>query len=346
MQKIFTLLLVFTISISLQEVYAQSSEPNDSIVLDNNDILVGEIKEMKNGVLTIETDYSDSDFKVKWINIKKVNSNQYYLVTLSDGRRLNTSLQTKPKDTAQVDVINANDETITVNISDIVYVKAVKSSFFSRLSASISLGYNFTKSNNLSQFTVRSTVGYIGDKWGFNGSYNSVRSDQDSVPETQRTDASLGAKYFLRHDWFYLLSGDFLSNDEQKLKLRSTIKTGLGKYIIHSNRVYFSTGAGLAWNNERFTDSVDPNRNSLEAFLGLELNMFDFDDISIFSNFTAYPSLTESGRIRTDFSVDLSYDLPLDFFIKVGLTHNFDSRPVQNASKVDYIFQTTFGWEL
>ncbi|MCM5661423.1 DUF481 domain-containing protein [Galbibacter mesophilus] len=346
MHKIFTFLLTFSVLLISQTSFSQEEEPHDSIVLDNKDILVGEIKEMKNGVLTIETDYSDSDFKVKWVNIKKINSNQYYLVTLSDGRRLNTSLRTKPSDSATVDLLNSFDETITVPIEDVVYVKALKTSFFSRLSASISLGYNFTKSNNLSQLTVRSTVGYIGDKWGFNGSYNSVRSNQDSVPETHRTDASLGARYFMKHDWFYTLAGDFLANDEQKLKLRSTIKTGIGKYIVHSNRVYFSSGAGLAWNNERFTDAVTPNRNSLEAFLGLELNMFDFDDISLYSNFTVFPSLTESGRVRTDFSVDLSYDLPLDFFIKVGLTHNFDSKPVQNASKVDYIFQTTFGWEL
>ncbi|MDG3583802.1 DUF481 domain-containing protein [Galbibacter pacificus] len=318
---------------------------NDTIVMDNGDKFIGEIKEMKNGVLTMETDYSDSDFTIKWTHIKKIDSDQYYLLTLKDGLRLNSDLHTKPKDTGVVDVKNL-DKITTVKIEDIVYVKAVKTTFFSRLSASVSVGYNFTKSNSLSQFTVRSNIGYIADKWGFNGSYNSVRSSQEDVDETQRTDANIGAKYFLKNDWFVMLSGDFLSNEDQKLKLRSTIKGGLGKYIIHSNRVYFSANSGLAWNNERFTDAEEQNRNSLEAYLGLEINMFDFDDISLFSNITAYPSLTESGRIRTDFSLDLKYDLPLDFFIKVGLTHNFDSKPVEDAAKVDYIFQTTFGWEL
>ncbi|MEL4308020.1 DUF481 domain-containing protein [Joostella sp. CR20] len=332
---------IFAILLSSQS-FAQTS---DTLALDNGDIIVGEIKEMKNGVLSIETDYSDSDFTIKWIKVKKISSSQYYLVTLSNGVRLNTDLRTKAKDTGVVDLSSLNEK-VTVNISDIVYIKAIKTSFFSRLSASLSVGYNFTKSNNLSQFTVRSTLGYIADKWGASGSFNSVRSKQDSVAETNRTDANIGAKYFLKNDWFMSLSGDFLSNDEQKLDLRTTIKGGLGKYIIHSNRVYFGTGAGLAWNNERFSDEDNTHRNSLEAYLGLELNMFDFDDISLYSNFTAYPSLTESGRVRTDFSLDLKYDLPYDFFLKVGFTHNFDSKPIADAAKVDYIFQTTFGWEL
>lgn len=335
-------LIAFSVFISFQISYAQTS---DTLALDNGDIIVGEIKEMKNGVLSIETDYSDSDFTIKWIKVKKISSSQYYLVTLNNGVRLNTDLHTKAKDTGVVDLTSINEK-VTVNISDIVYIKAIKTSFFSRLSASLSVGYNFTKSNNLSQFTVRSTLGYIADTWGANASYNSVVSKQDSVPETNRTDANIGAKYFLKNDWFLSLSGDFLSNDEQKLDLRTTIKGGAGKYFIHSNRVYFGAGTGLAWNNERFSDEFNTERNSLEAYLGLELNMFDFDDISLYTNLVAYPSLTESGRLRTDFTLDLKYDLPYEFFIKLGFTHNFDSKPIESAAKVDYIFQTTFGWEL
>jgi hypothetical protein len=56
--------------------------------------------------------------------------------------------------------------------------------------------------------------------------------------------------------------------------------------------------------------------------------------------------MTESGRWRIDYSFDTKYDLPLDFYIKVGFTLNYDNQPVAGASKTDYVFQTTFGWEL
>ena len=158
-------------------------------------------------------------------------------------------------------------------------------------------------------------------------------------------DASVGLKYFMKHDWFYSLSGDFLSNDEQKLQLRSTVKGGFGKYVIHSNRMYFGGGFGLAFNNEKFNDVNNTNRNSLEAYVGLALDIFDVKDFNLNTDVTFYPSLTEGGRYRADYNLNLKYDLPLDFFIKLGLTYNYDSKPVEGASVSDYVFQSTFGWE-
>ncbi|PNQ73780.1 hypothetical protein C1T31_05450 [Hanstruepera neustonica] len=316
---------------------------NDTIVLKNNDKLVGEIKSMDRGVVTIETDYSDSDFTITWIDIISIKSKQTYLMTLSDGTRINSSMYTQQGDSAVVTLKGYNDS--TVKIKDIVYINPVKNKFISRIKASVSVGYNITKSNNLSQLSINSNLSYTAYKWVLNGSYNSVRSNQDNTEATSRTDATLGLKYFMKRDWFYSLSGDFLSNDEQKLKLRSTVKSGLGKYIIHSNKLYFGGGFGLAWNNESFTDVNNTNRNSLEAYGGLALDIFDVKDFSLNTNVTFYPSLTEGGRYRLDYTLNLKYDLPLDFFIKLGLTYNYDSKPVEGASVSDYVFQSTFGWE-
>lgn len=316
---------------------------NDTIVLKNKDKIVGEIKSMDRGVVTIETDYSDSDFTITWIDIVSIKSKQTYLMTLSNGTRINSSMYTKEGDSALVTLIGHNNE--TVKIEDIVYINPVKQKFMSRIKASVSFGYNVTKSNNLSQLSINSNISYTAYKWRLHGSYNEVRSNQDSVEATSRVDASVGLKYFMRHDWYYSLSGDFLSNDEQKLELRSTIKSGLGKYIIHSNRMSFGGGFGLAFNNEKFNDINNTNRNSLEAYLGLALDVFDVKDFNLNTNVTFYPSLTEGGRYRADYNLNLKYDLPLDFFIKLGLTYNYDSKPVEGASVSDYVFQSTFGWE-
>ena len=83
----------------------------------------------------------------------------------------------------------------------------------------------------------------------------------------------------------------------------------------------------------------------LWTFGSLELNMFDIKDFSLLTNLTVYPGITEGGRFRSDFSLDLKYDLPLDFFIKLGGTYNYDNKPVEGASTNDYVIQATFGWE-
>ncbi|WP_228850387.1 DUF481 domain-containing protein [Aegicerativicinus sediminis] len=337
MKYIFTLISCLIFSSIL---HAQT----DTIVLKNKDRLIGEIKKMENGVLTVETDYSDDDFKVTWLEIESVNSTQVYLITLENGDRLTATLTLGSQ--SNMLVLNTIDGFKEVSIDEIVYLKPVKSSFISRLDASISFGFNFTKSQNLKQFTARSSIGYTANYWSLLGSYNSVRSKQENIDEIQRTEAKLQFKYFLKRDYFILLISEFLSNDEQKLDSRLTNRTGVGKYFIHTNQVYFGAGGGVAWNNEEFSDEEIGSRNSFEGFLMAELNIFDMKNIDLLSNITFYPSFTESKRYRVDYKIDLKYDLPLDFFIKLGFTYNFDNQPVEGASKDDYVLQTTLGWEL
>ena len=67
MLKRLRITLVFII-IAYATGYAQT----DSLLLDTNTIIVGEVKSMKRGVLTIETNYSDSDFNIEWLEIIKI----------------------------------------------------------------------------------------------------------------------------------------------------------------------------------------------------------------------------------------------------------------------------------
>jgi hypothetical protein len=74
--------------------------------------------------------------------------------------------------------------------------------------------------------------------------------------------------------------------------------------------------------------------------------MYDTKDFSILSTFSVYPSFTEKGRWRVDFQLDAKYDLPHDFYIKPGITYNFDNRPAAIGKETDYVFVFTIGWEL
>jgi hypothetical protein len=193
---------------------------------------------------------------------------------------------------------------------------------------------------------MRSNIGYLADTWLTSAYYNAVFSEQDEVEPTQRKEGGLGFQYFLPADWFAIVSYNFLQNDEQKLKLRSIALLGGGNYIVRNNFMYFSAAAGAAWNSENYTDPTISDRSSTEGFASLELNMFNMGDLSMITSLYVFPSLTESGRIRSDFKFDLKYDLPLDIYFGVGYTFNYDNRPVEGASETDYVFQTSVGWEL
>lgn len=337
---LFTIILSFHFFI-LNNLYAQT----DTLIVSTGDLLIGELKTMERSVLKMETDYSDSDFMIDWDMVKEIYSDRLFIITTSQRKRFYGSIRSDKSDKANIIITEEGNQYIS-KIVDIVFINQVDKDFLSRLSASISIGFSYAKTNNLTQFSMISNLGYLTDNWSADASFNGVRSTQDDVDPTKRNEGGLSFRYFLPADWFILTSYNFLQNDEQKLKLRSITKLGIGNYIIRTNSVYLSANAGGAWNNENYTDPSITSRNSAEGFAGIELNMYDIGDLSILSSLSVYPSFTESRRLRSDFKFDLKYDFPLDIYVKLGYTFNYDNRPVEGASETDYIFQTTVGWEL
>ncbi|WP_282039273.1 DUF481 domain-containing protein [Saccharicrinis aurantiacus] len=316
---------------------------NDSLVFNNGNYIVGEIKEMNRGVIQVETDYSDSDFKIEWDGISQIHSDAYYLFTLADGTRLTGGFTSQGDKTIVINDVEQG--AVIVQAEDIVWIKSIETDFWSKMSANIDLGFSYTKAKNAQQFNVRSNLGYLTDNYSLTGKYDQVISTQDSTEKIQRTDGIIGYNYFLPRAYFLLGEVNLSSNNELNLKLRSVGKLGLGKYLVQTNLLYWSLNLGLAYNNEEFTND-DPVRKSMDAFLGTEFNMFNTGDISFLTGAILYPSLTESGRIRSDFKFDLKLDLPRDFYIKLGTTINYDNEPATDALTTDYVIQSGIGWEL
>jgi hypothetical protein len=318
---------------------------NDTIWSRSGDMLIGEIKSLENGVLMFDAEYADQDFHIEWSEIRQLISERSFLIILTDGRRLNGNIFSHPGNMPRVRITNMSGVWVTGSLLDITSLTPVEKTFLGRLDASIELGFNLTKANNVRQFTTRSYLGYTADIWRTKGSLDVIRSSQDSVAPTKRTDGMLEASIFFNRSWFLSLSNNFLQNDEQLLKLRSTTNLSVGHLLINTHRAYWGVGIGSAYNFESFT-SEDPVEKSIEALVATELNLFAYDDLSLNTSLRVYPSISVRRRVRSDIKFDLKYDLPLDFFIKLGFTHNYDNQPVEGASTGDYIIQTTFGWEL
>ena len=332
-------ILIFGLLFIAQIGFSQT----DSLYYKNGEVTVGEIKQMNRGVVIIETAYSDSDFAVEWDKVYKIKSQQSYLITLSNGNRFNGTINST--DVAEEVQIIANGASVKVSLVEIVQINPVDDSFWDKFSASVDVNLSLTKAKSLTQFSARGHASYTTAQWKLDGGINSVYSSQDSVADTKRTDANISFRLFMQKGWSVILSNEFLQNDEQQLELRSTAKVGLGYYIIQTNSVYFGALGGLALNSETFTEDINPQRNSGEVFLGLEFNMYNTGDLSLLTNAIVYPSFTETGRVRFDYKFDIKYDLPLDFYIKVGTTINYDNQPVPGAADLDYVIQSGIGWE-
>jgi len=334
------LLLTITLFSAQSFLFAQ----HDSLVFKNGNIIVGEIKSMDKGVLTIETDYSKNDFTIEWIDLKGIYSKSPFLISLKNGQRLRGTLSST--DSVNQAVISTEDgQKLLTLMDDIIYLKGLKSDFWSRVYANADLGLTISKANNVRQFNVSAAIGYTADKWQLGLNYSGTRSKQDSVAETKRNESGITFTYYLPRSWFLTTSITTLSNTEQALDLRLSGKAGGGKYLKHTNRAYVGVGAGINAINETYTNNA-ASKSSLEGYFGLNANYFDVGDLSLLSNLYAYPGITESGRWRVDFMLDTKYKITDDFYIKLGASINYDNRPAIAGNETDYVYTFSVGWKL
>ena len=318
------------------------SAQNDSIVFNGNKHLIGDIQSMNRGVLEMETDFSDSDFQIEWDKVVFIRTENNFLISLKDGSQYTGTLE-GPSGAIVLQTFNFG--AITVRREDIVYLKDYNQKFADRFSASIDVGLSITRANNLRQFNSRSSVGYNARLWTLSGNINSLISEQDDQEEQiRRTDAAITFRYVLQGGWYLSPEIKWLTNTEQQLALRTNSKAGAGYYIFRTNRAYWGAEGGISNTNENFFGPT-PTLNSWEAYVGTSVNLYDIGDLNFLLTAAGYPSLTESGRFRADITLDIKYDLPLDFYIKLGSTLNYDNQPVENAPESDYVIQTGIGWE-
>ena len=119
---------------------------------------------------------------------------------------------------------------------------------------------------------------------------------------------------------------------------------GFGKYLIHTNKVYLGFQGGINLNSEKFATEPNSSR-STERFIGAGYNIYDIGDLDLLTSIMVYPNISTKDRIRSDFKFNIRYEFKFDLYFKVGTTLNYDNRPVEGASTLDDIFQTTIGWK-
>jgi len=321
----------------------------DTLVMKPLEKVMGEIKKLDEGVISIETDYSDKDFAVEFDKIMYISTIRSFSIVTTKGGRYYGTMQSKKSDSLKIEITEKTGNVVEVDLKDLVYFQEIEESFWKRLDAELSIGYTLTKANNSEQFSGNADLRYISSKSRYNLYFSLIRNFQESEEFTSkisRTNGGFLFRHFIVRDWFMLVNADLLQSSEQKLDLRSNTKAGVGYYLVKNSKMNLGIAGGMAWAHEEYSEAVSDSKSSAEAFFAVDYKIFNLGDLDLGTKVFAYPSLTESGRFRTDFNINVKYDFPLDFFIKLSYILNYDNQPAVGASKNDYVFQTTFGWEL
>ena len=141
----------------------------------------------------------------------------------------------------------------------------------------------------------------------------------------------------------------WLSSTESKLKLRTIGRAGMGRYIVRSTVLYLSAEGGLGGTGNNYmapndTTPADPRISEFVGYVAGVFDIFDLGDFEFYFSTNYYINIGKRDRHRVDLNTELTYDLPLDFYIRLGFVLNFDSRPSTGADNNDYQFTSGVGW--
>jgi len=320
---------------------AAASAQNDVVTTTTGERLVGEIKKLEKDVLTMSTGYSDSDFHIEWDKVASIESTRQFLVETFDGRRLSGPLKSDPAKKATAAVGD-----VSIGLADLAAMQPFELTFWSRFDVGFDFGYSMTQANSATQLTLGGNLLYRDRQVVDTVLANVFKSSQSNAPETQRWDLGNDFRYLFGERWYANTTQDFLNSDEQGLDLRTTIGGGGGRYLLRSASQYLSLGAGLAWTNEDYSDAAIATKDSAEAYFGTEFMTEKLKVTDLVTRFTYYPSLTIDGRYRINYKFDLDFNLPGDWYFRIGIFENFDSAPPPGLSRNDYGWSNTFGLKL
>ena len=325
------MLAIFFLALSSQIARA---EKTDIVYLHNGDRITGEVKTLLRGKLEFSTDHMGTIY-IEWEDIKEIISDTSQALELSNGQRFYGPL-VKAENPAIV-AVNTAEGQVGLNTLDVVSMYPVEAGFWDRLDLSVSLGFSWDKGSNVGKYNLGADAVYrlpeSITRLGLNSEITTQENENDSTRSTFTANHMVVGKS--KRFWTYY--GSLEHNDELGIDLRTIGGAGYGWVPIRSQRNWFSLAAGLNVNNEDPVEGDSETNLEAAGMLAYEYYKYSTPERSFKVNFVIFPSLTDFGRWRTNFSTDFKFEFIEDLFWVLSLYANYDNQPVSlKASGSDY----------
>ena len=330
-------------------VAAQCAPKTDVVILLNGDHLTGEVEQLSHGQLALSTDDMGTLY-IEWDKIASLTTGQELQVELADGQRVFGKAPDPASKPGAIRILtgywSGAGTAVELPFHEIVRIATVEGgdSWYKGLEGAFSLGYSYTQANDLNVLNVYGDIGARDREKKWKVVLDSQVTTQAEDPSSQRASLISTLEHFLQNRYYTESSLEFTRNQELGLDLRSLIGATFGRYLVQGRHKEWRAGAGLAASTER--DEDGKKRDSLEAQLNTNLTIFRYDhpktDVSI--SLTLLPSLSESGRLRGETSIQARRELVTDLFIQISLYDSYDNQPSEGSPTNDWGLTTSIGY--
>lgn len=319
--------------------FAETSR-RDTVRLYNGQILIGEIRQVEGGILTIK-DADLSEIKVKLYKIKSMQSPQEFRITTVHKEQYYGYI--KPAANGRINIMRSNDSLpVNLGIEEINLMVALENTFLQKLKGSLGLGFSYTKSSDIGQLNFNANLAYAGRSFEHELNASAIGSIDSSKFSRDNENLELLSLYNITPTWFGSVLLTYQRNLELSIARRYQEMIGGGKKLWVRKNLQLSLMSGIAFNQEKNT-SGDESKLLIEIPVSLRFNLYQFShpNIQITTSQTGYISMSQLGRIRFSGTSSFRVELLDDFYFNVNPYTNYDSKPPVEGNKFD--FGVTFG---
>lgn len=336
----FALMLLAFVGAGLPAT-AYARAKTDLVFLTNGDRMTGEIKQLDKGILVLKTN-DIGTLNIEWEDVDSLNSVYQFRVENEFGEKYFGAIFMTHAGTLEVIQGGVTQHT---SAPGVVTITPLEATFWQRLDGSISLGFNYTKANQLAQLTSDLNVRYRTPLRYVVLDASNIATSQEGKESSSREDISLTYNRLFPGRCFATGAVAAQKNDELGLDLRLSFSTGLGMDIVQTNHNALTSTVGLSVNREWSSNSEDVY--NLEGVLSVQHAAFRYDypktDITVQA--TVYPGLSSWGRVRSEVDISASREIVKDLTIVLTFYDSYDSDPSDpTAQKNDYGLVTSLGW--
>ncbi len=305
------------------------------VILTNGDRLTGKILEVKDGILTLETDYSEP-IKLKFEAVQKMNSSEPVELHLTGGEVLKGKITTNTMGQVVV-AAEPGREAVTVQLDNITTLNPPPIEPVSWKS-NITIGGNWQNGNtdtmNISAgaLAVRRTD---NDRFLINFLYN---NSEDSGKRTaENTYGQLKYDYFLNPKWYMYLNVDMLSDEFKDINFRTSVGPGIGYQIWEEDDKALGLEAGISYTSE--DRNVGEDTDWLSARIGANFLYKLFPNILFTDQFVIYPNLDDTGKYTLRNEAALVTDIGASWAFRLSniWERNSDPDPVLEQDDFTWI---------
>lgn len=313
----------------------------DVVVLRNGDRLTCELKSLDRGRIEVKTDDMGT-IAIEWDKVARVTAPRVFEVETSDGQRYVGALSA-PEDGKLT--VTGTSGAATLVAYQVVAIDPIGRSFFKRWDGSLDVGFSYVKSSGVTQFTLGTQALYRKPSFELTYELSAFFTRERDADDSERIASNIAYVKLLQRRWEASGLVFLERNPDLGFDARTGVAGLLSRRLVATNRARFAMGGGLAVSREAALDgSVAVNLDGV-GVLGGSFFTYDSPKTDITYAVTAFPGLSQWGRIRLEPRINARRELWSDFTLSVTAYDSYDNRPpVEGVSTNDVGVTLSIGW--